>query len=321
MVPADHEDRAVTVEDELVRAVFTRALERTDERLLLVGAVALGVAQAPDVALALLTRAGVQGAVGEEEAMAAEELRVDLSDDGLVGILQRDAPEHAALVTGDEVAFRRDGERDPRALLRLGHDVQELGLEAGLQDEFLRSGDGSGRRTLAALGDGGLTVERLTPRLFAVFLDERRGDPGGVIEAGVFPTLARLGQRGLPARARFGEDGLAGGETKGHRGDAAVVAGEHGDRVHAGLQVAADLRGESFGPVIRTAERLAVKPDHAMVVGGGLQQRLRRDFLQLEGGAEPDLLFRDVVLRAPDPGGLRRGDDGAEAEHEQAKQA
>ena len=259
--------------------------------------------------------------MGEEEAVAAEELRVDLGDDGLVGVLQRDAPEHAALVACDEVTFRRDGERDPRALLRLGHEVQELGLEAGLQDEFLGRGDGSGRRALAALGDRGLTIERLTPWLFAVFLDERRRDPGGVVEAGVFPTLAGLGQRGLPVRPSLGEDGLAGGEAEGHRGDAAVITGEHGERVHADLEVAAHFGGESLGPIIGAAERLAVEPDHAMVVGSGLQQRLGRDFLQLEGGAEPDFLFRDVVLRSPDPGSLRRGDDGAEAEHEEAKQA
>ena len=59
VVAADHEDRAVAVEDELVRAVFAGALERADHGLFGVGAVALGVAQAPDVALALLARAGV----------------------------------------------------------------------------------------------------------------------------------------------------------------------------------------------------------------------------------------------------------------------
>ena len=321
MVTADHEDRAIAIQDELVWAVFARALERADQGLFGVGAVALGVAQAPDVALTLLTGAGVKRAVGEEQAVAAEELRVDLGDDGLVGILQRDAPEHAALVAGDEVAFRRDGERDPGALFRLGHEMQELGLEAGLQDEFLGSGHGSGRRALTALGDRGLTIERLTPGLFAILLDESRGGPGGVIEAGVFPALARLGEGRLPVRARFSEDGLARAETEGQRGDAAIVTSEHGDRVHAGLEVAADLGVESLRPIVGAAERLAVEPDDAVIIRSGLQQRLGRDFLQFEGGAEPDFLFRDVVLRAPDPGSLRRGDDGTEAKDGQAEQA
>ena len=321
VVAADHEDRAVAVEDELVWAVFARALERADHGLFGVGAVALGVAQTPDVALALLARAGVKRPVGEEQAVAAEELRVDLGDDGLVGILQRDAPEHAALVAGDEVAFRRDGERDPSALFRLGHEMQELGLEAGLQNEFLGSGHGSGRGTLAALGDRGLTIERLTPGLFAILLDESRGGPGGVSEAGVFPALARLGEGRLPVRAGFSEDGLARGETEGQRGDTAIVTSEHGDRVHAGLEVAADLGVESLRPIVGAAERLAVEPDDAVIIGGGLQQRLGRHFLQFEGGAEPDFLFRDVVLRAPDPGSLRRGDDGTEAKDGQTEQA
>ena len=65
---------------------------------------------------------------------------------------------------------------------------------------------------------------------------------------------------------------------------------------------------------------LAVEPDHAVVVGDGLQPDDRRDFLQLEGGAEPDLLFRDVVLRAPDPERLGRSDDRNEAQGEQAEQ-
>ena len=259
--------------------------------------------------------------MGEEQAVAAEELRVDLGDDGLVGILQRDAPEHAALVAGDEVAFGRDGERDPSALFLLGHEMQELGLKAGLQDEFLGSDHGSGRRALAALGDRGLTIERLTPGLFAVLLDESRGGPGGVSEAGVFPALARVDEGRLPVRAGFSEDGLARAKTEGQRGDTAIVTSEHGDRVHAGLEVAADLGVESLRPIVGAAERLAVEPDDAVIIGGGLQQRLGRDFLQFEGGAEPDFLFRDVVLRAPNPRSLRRGDDGTEAKDGQTEQA
>ena len=321
VVAADHEDGAITVEHELVWAVFARALERADQGLFGVGAVALGVAQTPDVALTLLARAGVKRPVGEEQAVAAEELSVDLGDDGLVGILQRDAPEHAALVAGDEVAFRRDREGDPGALFRLGHEMQELGLEAGLQDEFLGSGHGSGRSTLAALGDRGLTVERRTPRLLAVLLDESRGGPRGVSEAGVFPALARVDEGRLPVRAGFSEDGLTRGETEGQRGDTAIVTCEHGDRVHAGLEVAADLGVESLRPIVGAAERLAVEPHDAVIIGGGLQQRLGRDFFQFEGAAEPDFLFRDVILRAPDPGSLRRGDDGTEAKDRQTEQA
>ena len=85
------------------------------------------------------------------------------------------------------------------------------------------------------------------------------------------------------------------------------------------VEVAADLGVESLRPIVGAAEGLPVEPDDAVIIGGGLQQRLGRDFLQFEGGAEPDFLFRDVVLRAPDPGSLRRGDDGTEAKDGQAE--
>ena len=319
VVAADHQDGAIAVEDELVRAVLARALERPDQRLLSVRAVALDVAQAPDVALALLARAGVEGAVGEEQAVAAEELRVDLGDDRLAGVLQRDAPEHAALVAGDEVAFRRDRERDPGALLRLRDVVQELGLEAGLQDEFFGRRH---RRARSAFGIGGLlgAAEGIAPRGLAHLLHDRRGRPLRVIECDGVPALARVGEGSLPVRAGFEEHGLARGEAERHRGDAAVVAAEDRDGVHAGLEVAADFRAEGVGPVIGTAELLAVEPDDAVVVGDGLQLGLGRHFLQLEGGAEPDLLFRDVVLRAPDPERLGRSDGRNEAEGEQTEQ-
>ena len=319
VVAADHEDRAVTVEDELVRTVFAGTLERADQRLLGVGAVALHVAQAPDVALALLARAGVQGAVGEEKAVAAEELRVDLGDDGLGRILEGDAPEDAALVTGDEVAFRRDGERNPGALLGLGHEVQELGLEAGLQDEFVGRGDGRARR---ALGVGLLVAaERIAPGRLAHLLHDRGRGPLGVIELDGVPALAGIGEGGLPVRAGFDEHGLARGETAGHGGDAAVIAADDREGVHADLEVAGDFGGESVGPVIRAAELLAVEPDHAVVVGDGLELGDGRDFLQLEGCAEPDLLLGDVVLRTPDPERLGRSDGRNEAQGEQAEQA
>ncbi len=319
VVASDHEDRAVAVEDELVRAVLAGAFERADHRLLGVGAVALDVAQAPDVALALLAGAGVQGAVGEEEAVAAEELRVDLGDDGLAGVLQRDAPEHAALVAGDEVAFRRDRERDPGALLRLRDRVQELGLEAGLQDELVGRGDGSARGALAVGGFLG-AAERIAPGSLAHLLHDRGRSPLGVIERDGVPALAGIGEGGLPIRAGFDEHGLAGGEAAGHRGDATVVAADDRERVHADLEVAGDFGGESVGPVIRTSELLAVEPDHAVVVGNSLELGDGRDFLQLEGGTEPDLLFRDVVLRTPDPERLGRCDGGNETKGEQAEQ-
>ena len=113
VVAADHEDRTIAVEHELVRAVFARALEGANHGLLRVGAVALDVAEAPDVALALFARAGVERAVGEEQPVAADGLGVDLGDRRLGRILERHMPEHAALVAGDEVTRGRDRERDP----------------------------------------------------------------------------------------------------------------------------------------------------------------------------------------------------------------
>ena len=302
-----------------MRAVFAGAFERADHGLLGVGAVALGVAQAPDVTLALLARASVQGAVGEEESVAAEELRVDLGDDRLVGVLQGDAPEHAALVAGDEVAFRRDRERDPGALLRLRDGVKELGLEAGLQDEFVGRGDGRARGALA-IGGFLVAAERITPGGLAHLLHDRGRSPLGVIERDGVPALAGIGEGGLPTRAGFDEHGLARVEAAGHRGDATVVAADDCDGVHADLEIAGDFGGESVGPVVRAAELLAVEPDHAVVVGDSLELGDGRDFLQLEGGTEPDLLFRDVVLRTPDPERLGRSDGGNEAQGEQAEQ-
>ena len=110
VVAADHEDGAIAVEHQLVRAVFARALERAQHRLLGVGAVTLDIAEAPDVALALFARAGVEGAVGEEQAVAADGLRLNLGRDGLARVLEGDMPEHAALVAGDQVTIGRDGE-------------------------------------------------------------------------------------------------------------------------------------------------------------------------------------------------------------------
>ena len=302
-----------------MRAVFAGAFERADHGLLGVGAVALGVAQAPDVTLALLARASVQGAVGEEESVAAEELRVDLGDDRLVGVLQGDAPEHAALVAGDEVAFRRDRERDPGALLRLRDGVKELGLEAGLQDEFVGRGDGRARGALA-IGGFLVAAERITPGGLAHLLHDRGRSPLGVIERDGVPALAGISEGRLPVSAGFDEHGLARVEAAGHRGDATVVAADDREGVHADLEIAGDFGGESVGPVVRAAELLAVEPDHAVVVGDSLELGDGRDFLQLEGGTEPDLLFRDVVLRTPDPERLGRSDGGNEAQGEQAEQ-
>ena len=43
--------------------------------------------------------------MGEEQAVTADEFRVDLGDDGLGRIFQRDVPEDATLIAGDQVAF------------------------------------------------------------------------------------------------------------------------------------------------------------------------------------------------------------------------
>ena len=110
MVTADHEDRAIAVEDQLVGAVFARALERPNQSLLSVSAVALDVAEAPDVTLTLFAGARVEGAVGEEQPVATDGLRINFGDGQFGGVLEGHVPKHAPLVPGDQIAGGRDRE-------------------------------------------------------------------------------------------------------------------------------------------------------------------------------------------------------------------
>ena len=88
VVTAEDQDGAVAVENELVRAVFTCALEGAKHRLLGVRTVTLGIADAPDVAFTFFAGAAVKRAMGEEQAVTADKFRVDFGDDGLGRILQ-----------------------------------------------------------------------------------------------------------------------------------------------------------------------------------------------------------------------------------------
>ena len=75
----------------------------------------------------------------------------------------------------------------------------------------------------------------------------------------------------MPSGVGFAEDDLAGRQANHEGSDPAIIAGEDGDGVTAGLQELGDIGLGGFGPLIGLTGGLAIDPDLDVVVRGRLQ--------------------------------------------------
>ena len=129
----------------------------------------------------------IQAVERPQQSLRVPDWHVDFLDVNLRGVVadlrRRDAVKVAVLVGGDQAALVILGQRDPRALFALGHDVQQLRLEAVGQAKLLRGGDT--RRAAAALGRLG---EHVAPRRDTQLAHLPGVAPSVGVETGRFPS-------------------------------------------------------------------------------------------------------------------------------------
>ncbi len=231
---------------------------------------------------------------------------VDFLDVNLRGVVadlrRRDAVKVAVLVGGDQAALVILGQRDPRALFALRHDVQQLRLEAVGQAKLLRGGDT--RRAAAAFARLG---EHVAPRRDTQLAHLPGVAPAVGVETGRFPSgdlrAARaprvIGVDDLMARGAGGDVELA------HQaGDAALVPGAHGDDIAADVEMFFNVRSAGVVPVASGQHLFAVDEGLEAVVAGQGQLGRQGRLVEADHLAE---INRLVVLRrtgTPNPTGF-----------------
>jgi hypothetical protein len=189
---------AIGADDHAVQAVLTAAFHGDELGDLVVLVVAIGVLEAVEaVLLAVFVHHDVKAVEGGEQSVGLAEF-----DSELFGVQRCRANAHAVdaavLVTGDEAAFRIDGEGDPGAFGVFGNVVEFFDLEA-LRHGDVRCGDGLGWATVFAAATTDLAVKRLAPGAFAVVFDDE----------GFFKVL-RAGFGGFPGAICLDDDVLDG---------------------------------------------------------------------------------------------------------------
>ena len=255
----------------------------------------------------------IQAVERPQQPLRVPDWHVDFLDVNLRGVVadlrRRDAVKVAVLVGGDQAALVILGQRDPRALFALGHDVQQLRLEAVGQAKLLRGGDT--RRAAAAFGSPWRTrcpKER----------HPTRPPPGSCSSRSASkPSVSHPDLRAARAPRVVGIDDLvargAGGDVElAHQaGDAALVPAAHGDDIAADVEIFFNVRSAGVVPVASGQHLFAVDEGlEAVVAGQGQLGRLGR-LVEADHLAE---INRLVVLRrtgTPNPTGfLRRSGAG-----------
>ena len=260
-----------------MRAVLAAAVDFFQRLNLVELVVAVGVGHAVKAAAvpgdAAAVHHDVQAVERPQQPLRVADRHVDFLDVNLRGIVtdlrRRDAVKMAVLVGGDEAALVILGQRDPRALLALGHDMQQLRLEAVGQAELIRGGDTrSAAAALARLG------EHVAPRR-----DTQLAHLPGIAPAvGVEPQrLPASSLRVARAPRGVGVDDLmarrAGSDVElAHQaGDAAFVPAAHGDDVATDLEMLFHVCGAGVVPVATGENLFAVDESLEAVVAGHRQ--------------------------------------------------
>ena len=284
---------AIRTEHQTVWAVLAAGAQGHDVFVFIKLIITIGIGETMAAGGAAAVYVYPERAVGVEQALSAGDSDVEFLHLDLIAARVDAVQAFVALITGDQATFVIGANGHPRALLALGHGVEQLGLEAfGHLDRATISGG------ITAAGRAG---KHIAPRAVAHLAGGDGLTPVGSLAG--FP-LAEKGAGRLPGGVGDERGFLA---LHGHlelrdkAGDAALVAALHGDHIGPVGEQFGDILEILVAPLVTGEGGLAVDVGGEAVVAGGDQL----GFLDLAGGqvegfAEIDGL---VFLRPirPDP--------------------